>query len=198
VPSDPVDSSDSSGEELLKHTESILERRRVVLRHSDRAAIAPPPEKPPEVARDEPEIVNAAPQIVSDDEEIVSGGENTSDDLELLNPMIIPRDLDKNLISFRISDSDSESVEESLQISVSREDMSAAPGEEEAEPIVNEPIFRLAKEMRQAAVELKREREQRRKLSFGIAGKRPGYFNDLSDSDDEHGDHPTGDDESDG
>jgi hypothetical protein len=156
-----------------------------VLRHTDRVAVAAAPEKLPEV-------VSTAPHIVSGDEEMMSGGDSTSDDLELLNPMIVPRDLDKSVVTFRVSDSGSEVNEESFQMSVSHEDMNAAVGEEDAEPKVNEPIFRLASEMRRAAVELKREREQRRKLSYGIAGGRTGYFNDLSDS----GDGETADDDS--
>jgi hypothetical protein len=92
-------------------------------------------------------------------------GDDTSDDLDLLNPLAIPKPLEAPARSFRMSDSDAEPVGDSFLARSTR--VESAPEEAPDSPVrLNPSISRLARELRDAAAEV-RQGKRRRRLEFG-------------------------------
>jgi hypothetical protein len=148
---------------------------------------------------EKPQSPVRAPIAVDPDPEL-SLDDDTSDDLDLMNPLTIPKPLEVPARSFRMSDSDGEPVDDSFLMRSTREEkrLAEAKGAEEIQdsPVrLSHSISRLARELRDAATEVHQVKRKRR-LEFGDLGtddsKRPGkaYFRELSDLDDSGDDAP--------
>jgi hypothetical protein len=170
---EPATSDSDSRDELLETTESILHRRRRFLEFAPLLSQITHPISPPHVTLPTP-VPEQSPNISA-------GDDDTSDDLELLNPLTVPKSLGEAPRPFHISDSDEEPDDGS-----SRSDDSVAEVRSFHEALDSPPVFassitRLAKDLREAASEVSQTKRKRRLEFEDLQASEHSFFSNLSD-----------------